>query len=217
MSEKEPPWVAKLLADRLIDIKPLGKVTQAIPKDAPFDILLIRQQREILLEPGWEFIAVVNLLEKVSEEHYKLCRLMKRMECELSWKGVLRRKPEFIELSGLTSLRKHIPELVFDERLVSILRRNDELSDLLQSLKPERMLIFFSLFPPVTLRLPEDFKLKLMVESYESPRALTAFVVLNKLIWRGMSAKRQINEVYKILSLASMTVRELFTTLSQNG
>ncbi|MCD6465048.1 hypothetical protein J7L27_01605 [Candidatus Bathyarchaeota archaeon] len=210
MSEDEKlPWLMRAIKEKFTDIKVVRNSIYAKPRTAEFDAFILRQ-REVLFERYWEFSALVNFFPNgVSKAQIKTCRRAKRMDCELAWKGFLRKTPYFRSSPELREFKKYFPSFSPSNALINRLHKNSKLISLIQKIKPEKLKVFFSFIPPLKTSFRITFDM--WIKSYLKPSSLTGIIILDKTLWRNPGVQRTLNEIYEVLNIISAEMKNCAT------
>ena len=144
--ENEKPLPIELIEEYIEDWNFSPPYFIVHPKNKLVDVLIMEQHRTFLTgEPlSWFFIATANIIppEKMNGKAENLYRTLKMNECELEWKGLIRKQPIFKPFKGLTEFikRSGLPIKVRHD-ISSILNKNLKLIELIKKLRPNRIII----------------------------------------------------------------------------
>jgi hypothetical protein len=207
---EELPWVLRAMQGRISDIHSVGKSFEATPISASYDKIIIRTTSSVF-DPVWEFSGMLSIFRSpVPRNYVGLCKRLKNMECELEWRGIIRRRPFFKSLSGLVGLKNHIPSISPDNGLAEILNSTPRVVKLIERIGPDTVLILFSAMPVFDFNVPQDVILKLMVESYENPQNFVAMIKLTKLLTQGLGGPSTVLNILDVIDEISHAVRRLY-------
>jgi len=176
---RAPPYVFSL-EDKIKRWCDLGEKVEIIPKEADFDVLYVKKKHvPFSLSTKYSFLSTVTLVpkKKMTSELFQLYRRLKRMECILGWRGIIRRKPVFIRHPSHTRLLPHIKDLIFDDKLAKTLNIDEKLIKILSNLKPNLEIILYSL--PEGIRVSDQKELfSHMISYYEKPEEIKWVITL---------------------------------------
>lgn len=184
------------------------------PAEASFNEVLTRTYRSFstLLERMLELTALVVIVpgEAMTEETTMLYRLLKRMECHLSWRGMARPVPRFTGLQRPEKWKQYLPKVKKDERLLKALNSNSAVLDSIRRLKPAELTVVLQSLDSSLLRggNPEQV-LEAMAEFYHEPTTVTWALSLRSALPQLSNTKATITRCYDILDLTGRAVREV--------
>jgi len=116
------------------------------PSDASFDYLIVRPHWiEFSFDRKWEFISILNLTLKKStrkrKEVKEIYKNLKEFECEMKWRGLLRRKPYFKVLPTTLKLEGMLSNFKPNSRLAENLNNDFNLIKLIKSIRPDSVTV----------------------------------------------------------------------------
>ncbi len=208
------PFFMRFLDKHLKDWLQQEDAILAYPKeDARFTELTVVPRRiSITGERVWRFSFNVPIIppELMKKEYVAVYQRLKNMECELEWRGFLRRKPAFKEDALLQVLSKYIPTLQENEDIINALNSDLKILDLVKKVKPEELRVsLFSWQVPVQT---EDEYLKIVQHYYYNPDRITWIITLEKDFSTIMGNKRYeriVDGIYNIGNLTAAITKDI--------
>jgi len=171
------------------------------------ELIVIPRQISITGEKVWRFSFNAPIIqpEKMKKEHKKLYQHFKNMECQLDWKGFLRRTPVFKIDPLLQALSKHIPSIQENDQITAMLNSDTEILNLAKRVRPEELRVsLFSLHAPVQT---EDEYLKTVRQFYNSPDRIAWVIMIEKNFSVIMGNKRYERTLDAIFILGNLMAR----------
>jgi len=219
------PLEVRVLKDKIAEWKSRGGILYIKFKDSNFEELYIRTQPiSFSFDVKHIFTVPIKIVDKgeMSKRYVKLYRMLKGMEAELEYKGIINRKPFFINLSKLNRLKTLLPDLRIDNTLVSTLNNDQELLGLIKKIKPGEITIglksmfdtfvYFSTSPETILHNEATY--------YQDPAEIMWLIELSVMLIRGPAYKKSLRSIYTILNRISYYVRniaeDMASTLENN-
>jgi len=212
--ENRPPFVVCL--EGLIDkweTTRQGVVLHPVTKNIDY-LVFGRSFVSFSLESKWEMLSWKDVVstEEMNLECASLYRVLKNMECELKYEGLIKRKARFVPFSGLETLRRHVPEVTPNERLASSLNPNERLITLIMKVKPENMRVLITSMSQGPLGAHKGITIEDLVESYNHPSNITWAVIFNKILYQGPGYRATVRRIHDIFD---MTLETCATLTSQ--
>jgi len=176
------------------------------PKSGECDKLILKPHFAFLTgEPlGWEFLAIVNIvpMKKMNEELAKLYKYLKRSECEIKWKGFIRKKPTF------ETINKNLDP---NPELSLILNRNEDLMRTLKAADLKELKV--TLFPDT--QTPREYSEENINDSksYNESQEISWVIMTIKFFTvpierlNRIKCRRDFISIFKILSEISKNVK----------
>ncbi|RLE72583.1 MAG: hypothetical protein DRJ45_01615 [Thermoprotei archaeon] len=213
------PLEVRVLKDKIAEWKSRGGILYIKFKDSYFEDLYIRTQSiSFSFDVKHIFTVPISIINRgdMNEKYVKLYRILKGMEAQLEYKGIINRKPFFINLSKLNRLKNFLPDLKISNTLISILNNDKELLELIRKIKPGELTIglksmfdtfvYFSASPEAILHSEATY--------YKEPTEIMWLIMLSVMLIRGPSYKKSLSGIYKILNKISYYTREITRNIS---
>ncbi|NIW13875.1 MAG: hypothetical protein GWN31_08085 [Candidatus Thorarchaeota archaeon] len=203
------PFFMRFLDKHLKDWVLQGDAIIAHPMEtADFrELTVIPRRISITGEKVWRFSFHVPIIEpeNMKKEHRKLYQHLKNMECQLDWKGFLRRTPMFKTDTLLQALSKYIPSIRENSRITAALNSDTKILDSAKRVRPEELRVcLFSLLAPVQT---EDEYLKTVRQFYNSPDRIAWAIMIEKNFSVIMGNKRYERTLDEIFILGNLMAR----------
>jgi len=142
---RKVPLPIHYLKERVESWGVLGDSVIIIPKNASFDELHVRRT---FIDWGfgefkWQFTGFINVVsrEEMNGRSVKLYRMLKNLETDLKWMGLLSKKPIFEVSPDLRNLALHIEDIRPNGELAEILNSNDQILKLVRRVRPDLLRI----------------------------------------------------------------------------
>lgn len=195
------------------------------PRDASFDELHVRR---VFLQWGfgefkWQFTGFIKVVssDEMNEQSAELYRVLKNLETDLMWKGVILKRPIFAVSSNLKDLALRIDSLKPNDGLAEELNSNEGVLELVRRAKPDILRIRLESIP---LKGPELVGAD-MVEMpdlarryYENPYRVVWLIAVTRMNlpnpWIGNLMKNSYNLVDAIAESVKRKTDEMRTMSS---
>lgn len=171
------------------------------------ELIIIPRRISITGEKVWRFSFYVPIIqpEHMKKEHKEVYQHFKNMECQLDWKGFLRRTPVFKTDTLLQALSKHIPSIQENNQIAAALNSDIKILNLARSVRPEELrLSLFSLHAPAQT---EEEYLKNVRHFYNSPDRVAWVTMIEKDFSVIMGNKRYERTVEEIFILGNLMAK----------
>jgi hypothetical protein len=207
----EEPFIVQYLGERVKSWK--GNNTRLFiePQNASFSFIECIAQ-ELTLGFGelkWDISAVIPIVPKdeMDDRAKETFKRLKGMECQLKWKGLLKREPEFTLSPILFQQKKLLQDMELNPKLANRLGSRNDLKALLKIIKPEYL--FFFLY----LDFPEegDYVFRIIHRYYRDPKELTWVITMGSPFLRyeiGLK-KNWFLAIYDFFNEAGKILRDL--------
>jgi len=150
---------------------------------------------------------------EMNEQWSKVYRHLKRLECELAWKGIPRR-PIFINSKSLEPLALSLPGFQINPELTKILNLNKDIISLIKTIRPDDVRIQLLSTPQKiigenrTSNLSEETQpLDVILKFYQSPEKITWLVTITKMLEQGLSYQKIIDALYSFFEMISIILK----------
>lgn len=210
MSTSNKPRFVKYLGERVKEWKPTEDGVAVFPREASFEILYIRSHRlGWSLDYKWELSAVSTVFDEKSmnDSRRELYRQLTRMECELSWKGIFSRKPEF---KARERALKYLPPLTLDNTLADHLNLTEKVIEAIRKSGVHELYVNTYFEVHRTMGLTESIK-----EYYRNPPKIAWVASAFKGPGGEIREQSIINKIFDALDVLSSELREFTLKLEQ--
>jgi len=199
----------RFLDKHLKDWVPQGDAILAHPVEtANFtELIVIPRRISITGEKVWRFSFHVPIIQPqhMKKEHRELYQHLKNMECQLGWKGFLRRTPMFKTDTLLQALSKHILSIKENNQIIAALNSDTRILNSARRVRPEELRVsLFSLHAPVQT---EDEYLKTFRHFYNNPDRIAWVIMVEEDFSVIMGNKRYERTVEEIFILGNLMAK----------
>jgi len=201
----ETPDDVKALSKYVVEWKGTPNNCIIKVKDAPFTEIIIRRiPLPLGIERKTQYTCALEIVpeSKMNKAQAVVYRELKRMECELSVKGLLKKTFYFIPAKTHNEMKKRIKGYTVNPTLLQDLNQNQRLMKLIQEVMPDEMKILLaSVDQSVTIREKNFFDAA--AHFYENPSRITWIVTLTKFVTPGLKCGEIRVKMFKILKEVS--------------
>jgi len=193
-------------------------LTYIIPKDSPFsEIHITFQPIGLGFEKKYLFVGrlVVVDLDDMSDEKVELYRIFKGMECELVFKGFIRKNVFFQIRKKLLELKDRLEGIKIDQSLANKLNANHRLLEILKKVNVACTLVMLKFTSVKAPRIPEDAVKGLKqvsdimeVSYYYNPLDIVWEPVIEVMLTRSPSFKNKVLQIYEALNMIGEEIAE---------
>jgi len=180
------------------------------PDKANFERLVCTYRYSITSLYYWRICCVLEVVrqDQMGPDAEKLFRQLKRLECELTWKGILKKRPFFEPYKALKLLVSRLPDIQPDTALAGRLGTDDLLTRHLKSAKPDSMVFYLASTYQLSYEDEDEF-MEDVVEFYRKPQGITWNVALYKGISRNPGVRGLVTNLYDALDRSVGIVKQV--------
>ena len=206
-------FIVQSLGDRIKDWHESRGVILIEPRDAAFDNLTVYSQSVTFsFEKKWLFLCTMKLAAAGDMDQAKrgIYRKLKNCECELAWKGVVRRKPLFKISAQLIKLRSRVDRIEPDATLIKVLGSDSDLIALIEDTKVDEIHVrLHSTAVPASFLSSQDAFLKEMAEYYSNPLGIVWILTASRLLHQGPSYDKTVIGMFDVVARIASIVKDL--------
>jgi len=209
---KEIPEIIKVLEGRIDSWKYIGEVISIAPKVTDLDEMYFFKKGLLWsMDRKSIFIGIVNIVpeNQINSDMKKLYQKLKGMECELESR-FMQKNIHFKYHSDLDVLKRRIPNLILNDRIIRRLNEDKSLINLLKKVKPEKLTLTLSIPPEIPISTKEDYY-EAVTKYYEDPLKITWETTLTKVVERGLRYSMTINGIFDTMEMTSKILKEIST------
>jgi len=208
---KEIPEIIKVLEGRIDSWKYIGEIISIAPKVADLDEMYFFQKGLLWsMDKKSIFIGMVNIVpDQINSDMKKLYQKLKGMECELE-SGFMQRNIHFKYHSDLVALKRRIPNLILNDRIIRRLNEDKSLLSIVKKVRPEKLTLTLSMPTEIPISTREDYY-EAVAKYYEDPLKITWEAALTKVVERGLGYRMTINGIFDTMEKTSKILKEVST------
>jgi len=147
----------------------------------------------------WRFIGSKKIVDEneMDEEHQILYRQLKGLECELVWKGVVLRKPQFEVSRVLLSARNRriLSSVPLTDQLANELNRDTAIMNLIRKNRLESL--YVGLIPPCE----NESNIASVCAFYEKPTKIEWIILATQYMWSGIPYRKKVLDLCDLMEL----------------
>lgn len=208
---KEIPEIIKVLEGRIDSWKYIGEIISIAPKVADLDEMYFFQKGLLWsMDKKSIFIGMVNIVpDQINSDMKKLYQKLKGMECELESR-FMQRNIHFKYHSDLVALKRRIPNLILNDRIIRRLNEDKSLLSIVKKVRPEKLTLTLSMPTEIPISTREDYY-EAVAKYYEDPLKITWEAALTKVVERGLGYRMTINGIFDTMEKTSKILKEVST------
>ncbi|MEM2703673.1 MAG: hypothetical protein QXR45_10985 [Candidatus Bathyarchaeia archaeon] len=209
------PFIVRYLGERIKKWTDLNGALYIEPSNASFDLLIIRPHWiQFSLDRKWEFTSILSLTpEKTSKikgikEKYKN---LKELECEMKWRGFLRRKAYFRSFPDTFKLESMVNGFKPNPRLAEALNNDFDLIKLIESIRPDSITVTLQSIDESLAYFisSEEEYFNALINYLNNPSKIVWTITSFRCLHTGLSHKRNVVGMFDILDRISSHVKHL--------
>ena len=154
-------------------------------------------------------------LDDMSDEKVELYRIFKGMECELIFKGFIRKNVFFQTRKKLLELKNRLKGIKIDQSLANKLNTNHRLLEILKRVNVACTLVMLKFTSVKAPKIPEDAVKGLKqvsdimeVSYYYNPLDIVWEPVIEVMLTRSPSFKNKVLQIYEALNMIGEEIAE---------
>jgi len=207
------PFIVRYLENHIKKWVESGDTIYIEPLEASFDGLFVRSHWiSLSFDRKWEFSSTLNLVsDKDMARKFEAYRKLKELECELGWRGFLRREPYFKTFSQLLKLGSMISQFKPNSKLVENLNTDSEIIRLIKDVRPDQVAVTLHSINESSMPLisTEEDYFRALVNYYNDPLRISWNVTSFRCLHAGLSHKRNVIGMFNILDKISSHIRQV--------
>jgi len=207
------PFIVRYLQNHIKKWVESGDAIYIEPLEASFDSLVVRSHWiSLSFDRKWEFSSTLNLVsDKDMGQKHEAYRKLKELECELDWRGFLRRDPYFKTYSQLLKLRSMISQVELNPKLIEDLNADSNMIKLVRDVRPDQVIVSLHSINESSMSFinSEEDYFKALASYYNNPLKISWNVTSFRCLHSGLSHKRNVVGIYDILDKISSHIRQV--------
>ena len=194
-------------------------LTYIIPKNSPYsEIHITFQPIGLGFEKKYIFVGrlIVADIDQMNEEKAELYRIFKGMECELIFKGFIRKKVFFQNRKRLYEFKDRFTNIKINPKLSERLNKRDELLDILKKVEVAQALVVLKFTSVHAPEIPEEAVKGLTkvvdvmeVAYYHNPLDIVWEPVIEVMLSRGPGFSKKVLNIYNALNLIGEELQKI--------
>jgi len=199
----ETPFIVRVFEKHIKDWKQGGGLVYATPKRSVYTYLMFQKKSIAFFETKWYITALYEVVNRdnMNEALEALYRKLKGMECSLESKGLIRKDIYFKENEFLSELRLYLPDITISNDIAKALNEDEEVMDLLQTVKPDDLTISLHSIPSEYQPFigSKEAVVHGMIEFYTKPLYISWVITLGKMLGQSPGVEKKGDNIIKLL------------------